>query len=74
MKRLNDDRGRIGEVRAILKSNGTPPTHLIYDPNQYDKAKLERKGEWLMMKPVSTKFEIIHRVPVLTEANDLFRW
>jgi hypothetical protein len=61
-----------GEARAILKSNGTPPTHSIYDPNQHDKAKLERKG-WKVDDETSLhkEVEIIHRVPVLTEANDL---
>ena len=61
-----------GEATAILKSNGAPPKHSLYDLNQHDKAKLERKG-WKVDDETSftKEVEITHHVPVLTEANDL---
>ena len=61
-----------GEATTILTSNGTPPTHTIYDPRRHDKAQLERKG-WKLIDETSLakEVEITHRVPVLTEANDL---
>ena len=63
-----------GEAKTILTSNSMPPTHTIYDPNQHGrtKADAERRG-WKVNNETSLtkEVEIIHRVPVLTEANDL---
>ncbi|CAL6414512.1 unnamed protein product [Bathycoccus prasinos] len=60
-----------GEAKTILSSNGTPPTHTICDPSRHDKAQLERKGWKLIDESSLTEVEITHRIPILTEANDL---
>ena len=62
-----------GEAKTILTSNSMPPTNSIYDPNQHGrtKADAERRGWKVNDESDLTEVEIIHRVPVLTEANDL---
>ena len=42
-----------------------------YDPNTEDKAQLESQGYRIFDETKLTEVEIIHRVPVLTETNDL---
>ena len=63
-----------GEAKKIiLTSNGTPPTNTIYRPSHHGHttAQAERNGWKVNDETNLTEVEIIHRVPVLTETNDL---
>jgi len=62
-----------GEARTIVTKNDVPGFH-IYNPSHHGRttAQAERNG-WKVNdeSDLSEEVEIIHRVPVLTETNDL---
>ena len=59
-----------GEAK-LFKTHPREAHPMPYDPNTENKAQLEKNGWNIIDENNLNEVEIIHRVPVLTEANDL---